>query len=475
MKNQAFPRIELLDEDQIRLIHQSSLRILSTTGLKTDSALAYDLLSKATGKKGKNNTILIPPGLVEWAIESAPSNIRIFNRQGKPAFQIGADFVDNTVFGIGVTNTHYQDTETGKVIPFAREHMVQASRLGEYLGGFDLVSTIGIPSDVPVASADLYGTLEMYANTIKPLVLLIINEQSVRSVFKMLTHLHGNLAEKPAVLIYVNPITPLIINESTVNKIIIATEYGCPVVYSNYSMYGATAPIVPAGALALMNAELLAGLVLCQLIKKGAPVILGSLPASFDMKTMASPYTPQSFILNLACAEMMAFYRLPHCGTSGSGGGWGPDLPAGDMLWINHLTSCLGKIGMAPFVGGNLESLVFSPATVIYSDQIIHKAREIARGLNIDGLRDSEKEILTVGPGGNFLTTLQTLKAFESPVPYETIWPSMSYEKWEGEGKPEASERLQGYSSDLMKNLKPPEEYENIIEKGEVFIGRLSK
>jgi len=87
LKNQAFPRIELLDEDQIRLIHQSSLRILSTTGLKTDSALAYDLLSKATGKKGKNNTILIPPGLVEWAIESAPSNIRIFNRQGKPSYR----------------------------------------------------------------------------------------------------------------------------------------------------------------------------------------------------------------------------------------------------------------------------------------------------------------------------------------------------------------------------------------------------
>ena len=51
-------------------------------------------------------------------------------------------------------------------------------------------------------------------------------------------------------------------------------------------------------------------------------MILGSLPASFDMRTMGSYYGPETMLLNLACGEMMAHYGVPHCGTSGSGGGW---------------------------------------------------------------------------------------------------------------------------------------------------------
>ena len=72
----------------------------------------------------------------------------------------------------------------------------------------------------------------------------------------------------------------------------LAIERGLPLVFNNYGMSGATAPITPGGTLALLNAELLAGLVYSQLLKTGAPIILGSLPAGFDMRTMASLYTP---------------------------------------------------------------------------------------------------------------------------------------------------------------------------------------
>lgn len=81
-----------------------------------------------------------------------------------------------------------------------------------------------------------------------------------------------------------------------------------PFIYSNYSMAGMSAPITPAGTMALLNAELLAGLTLSQLAREGTPIILGSLPAFFDMKEMTNFYDPHSLLLNLACAEMMAHY-----------------------------------------------------------------------------------------------------------------------------------------------------------------------
>lgn len=473
MKRKAIPGLKLLDEEQKSFVHQNSLRILSETGVKVESVMARELFAKTIGVSGDTETVFIPAELVEWAIDSAPSNLMLYDRNGKEAFRLGSDSNDNTIFGIGVTNTHYQDYRTDRPAPFTREHMRISSRLGNTLSEFDVVSTVGIPSDVSPAVADLYGTLDMYANTTKTLVILIMDDSSISSVFELLAQLSAHSSHHPPLMIYVNPVTPLILNDGTIRKMVHSIDHGYPVAFSNYSMYGATTPAPAVGTLSLMNAELLAGLVLSQLIKEGTPMILGSLPASFDMITMASPFTPQTFLLNLACAEMMDHYGLPHCGTSGSGAGWGADLPAADMLWMNHLTSCLGKVGLVPFVGSNFESLAFSPAMAIHSNQIIRQVREFMQGIGLGNFNPSFHEIMKAGPGGNFLTSEQTLKKMESYKKPDAIWQGLTVEQWESEGNPKASDRLKNYVEDLMNSLQPPDDCLQIMEKGEEIIRKL--
>jgi len=277
--------------------------------------------------------------------------------------------------------------------------MELATRLGGVLSNFNVVSTVGIIQDISPQVADLFGTLEMTANTTKPLVLLISEKQCFDASLDLLEHLHGDLSPKPFVLPYFNPITPLVLNEDTSDNIFSAIERGLPFIYNNYGMSGATSPITAASNLALLNAELLAGLVFSQLIKEGAPIILGSLPAGFNMQRMVSAYTPQTMLLNIACAEMMAYYELPHSGTSGSAPGWGADLTAGGTLWMNHLTADLGKVGLAPFVGGNFDSLVFSPALVVYSDEVIRQARLFKQGFVIN---DESVALNEIGQFFNF-------------------------------------------------------------------------
>ncbi len=141
------------------------------------------------------------------------------------------------------------------------QHMQHSTKLGDLLGNYDMVSTLGIPSDVNPEDIDLFSALDMYANT-----------------DKMIASIQNNL----------------------------------PLIYSNYGMYGGTSPITEGGTLALLNAELLAGLVFAQLIKEGSKIILGSLPAAFNMSSMGSWYTPSSYLINLACAEIMDYYEIPH-------------------------------------------------------------------------------------------------------------------------------------------------------------------
>ena len=314
------PRLNTLDQKQIKKIHAYSLQILSSIGVRVDSQQARKLFTRAIGSNAiDGDRVRIPSDLVEWAIQAAPAHIDVYDRNGAPAFRLP----DQVRFGVGVTSLYYQEPETDRAVPFARKHMAACVRLGNDLSSFDVISTIGIVQDVAPQVSDLYATLEMTANTAKPLIILISDEKAFPAVLDLLEHLHDDLATRPSVIPYFNPITPLIINKTTVDKMFAAIERGLPFIYANYGMAGASTPITPAGQLALMNAEVLAGLTLGQLIKEGTPMILGNHPACFDMKGNQSFYDPKSYLIDLACAEMMAHYNLPYSGTSGSGMGWG--------------------------------------------------------------------------------------------------------------------------------------------------------
>ncbi len=272
---------------------------------------------------------------------------------------------------------------------------------------------------------------------------------------------------------YLNPITPLILNAETTAKIDLIISRGMPFIFSNYGMSGATCPITPGGTLALLLAELLAGLVYSQLLKEGTPVILGSLPAAFNMKAMQSFYSPKSMLLNLSCGEMMAHYQLPHCGTSGGCMGWGPDLMASSMLWLNHLTSVLGHTGLIPFVGNNLGSLVFSPSTVIYAAEIIRTVRDFTAGFSLDTEEVALDEMISLGPGANYLTSDLTMKKFRDPLGQSLIWPFVSLEKWEDNGCPRAGEVLREHTRDYIEKLIPPEDHDDLLSAGEMYMSSL--
>ncbi len=464
------PFMRVLSQDQIDQIHCYSVMLLSSIGIRVDSRRARSLFAKATGDAGTGEIVRIPKEFVERALKTAPATIDVYDRNGKFGFQLGGNLNGQTRFGVGVTNLYYQNPITDAVVPFGRSHMETSTRLGNALVGFDVVSTTGVIQDLPPERTDLIGTLEMIANTTKPLVVLISEKRFYETTLDMLEHLHGDLALKPFVIPYFNPISPLVLNKDTTDAIFSTIARGLPFIYNNYGMAGATSPITPDASLILLNAELLAGLVFSQLVKEGTPIILGSLPANFDMHTMSGAYTYRTMLLNLACAEMMAGYGLPHSGTSGSGPGWGPDLLAGGMLWMNHLSGCMGKVGLAPFVGGNFDSMVFSPAMVVYSDEVIQQARLFASGFSFDETSPILKEIESIGPGGNFLLSDLTVELCREMDCSSSIWPKLTLDQWQDKGNPKADDMLRRHTLDLLNDLRPPDDHAELIAKGEAFI-----
>jgi len=70
--------------------------------------------------------------------------------------------------------------------------------------------------------------------------------------------------------------------------------------------------------MAQINAEVLAGITLGQLVNKGTPVLYGSVPVMARMDTLGDSYgAVETSQYNIDCVQMARFYKIPNYSTSG--------------------------------------------------------------------------------------------------------------------------------------------------------------
>ncbi|MBW8011819.1 MAG: hypothetical protein FVQ83_11375 [Chloroflexi bacterium] len=466
--NLVQPKITFLTEELINQVHEDSLRILAQAGVHVESDRALKLLAERAGVKvSETGRVKFEREVVEWAIQAVPSHFDVYNRLGERVFRMGDD---SARFGIGTTALHYQDPVSGKTVPFNRKHMTSMVRLGQALPEYDAVSTIGILQDLPPQVADMYAILEMTANTTKPLIVLVSKDSLFTPVLDMLESLNGDLAPKPYILPYLNPITPMVINQGTVDKMFASVERGLPFIYNSYGLAGMTNPITPAGTLTQLNAELLAGLTVTQIIKEGAPISLGMLPAYIDMQSMVNFYDPTSYLINIACIEIMAHYKIPHSGASGGGQGWGADFMSSSGYWLAHFSSLMSRAALLPFVGNTMSGKAFSPINVVFAHEIIQQARKFTQGFPFDKESIGLSEIIERGQGGHFLSSPLTREHVRTAYHTSDVYPRITFEKWQKLGEPDAMLMLKEYTRDLLSDLAAPEDNAELLGKGEAFI-----
>jgi len=107
---------------------------------------------------------------------------------------------------------------------------------------------------------------------------------------------------------------------------------------------------------------------------------------------------------------------------------------------------------------------------VVYANDIILQARRFAAGfpLSEDAVRLDEIE--AAGPGGNFLSAKSTRQNFRSAYYTSSLFPRISLEKWEEQGRPQAIQLLKNETLRHLSESKPPEDHDMIVALGEEFI-----
>ena len=428
---QLSPHLSWLSTNQLEEIHSATLDVLERVGVRVDHEESLGLLKEA-GCRIRDRVVKIPGWMIEEAIRVAPSKVSIYNREGQPAMSLESN---RTYYGTGSDLPFHIDLETGRRRNAVKQDIVNAARLLDKLPNFDFTMSYGVPRDVSAEKGDLHQFASLVLNSAKPIIFTSFNDQNVKVIIEMAAAVAGSyedLQSKPFLILYTEPISPLIHTDEGVAKMFACIEHDIPVIYTPGVVAGGTCPVTKAGTIVQMNAESLSGLLMAQLKKKGAPVIIGGGATPMDMQSTATLYgSPDAAMNYCAMSELARFYKLPNFTEAGCCNAPVPDAQAGMEasmgLLLNQLCGANLVHDVGYLDGGKTGSLPF----LVLCDDFISAARYIGAGTAINSDTLGVETIVRVGPAGHYLGEDHTVKHFRNEIWMPSVFNRMMYETWE--------------------------------------------
>jgi trimethylamine--corrinoid protein Co-methyltransferase len=239
-------------------------------------------------------------------------------------------------------------------------------------------------------------------------------------------------------------------------KLLVMADRGLPFVYSPGPVEGASAPVTPAGSLAMANAEALSGLTIAQLRRPGAPVVYGSGSGPLDMRTTVATYVSPEFMLHCKGIAELAHhrYKLPVWGFAGCSDSNTADLQAGvdSSMWI--LWTALTGANLVHDVGYVESGMTCSYEMIVICDEVLGFARRLLDGIEISPETLALDVIDAVGPGGEYVSTDHTLHNFRRCW-YPRLFNRRSHQSWVEAGRPTALETARELAREAITEHQP--------------------
>lgn len=443
-------RLRSLSDEQIEILHHASLEILERTGAYFHAAEAIDLFRQAGATVSDDRRVRIRPQLIEWALKCAPNNVTIFNRFGQMAMSLGGY---RSYFGVGSDAQYIYDLSAGQRRKAVLEDVIDGTRLVDALPNLDFVMSQFLPSDVPLEKYERAQMATMLQETTKPIVFVGLEKASTAYAIEMASAVVGGLAElskRPFVVNYVNFSSPLNHNEESIGRLLYASERNIPSVYTPGRARGSETPMTEPGAMALVNAGQLAGLVLAQLKREGSPFIWANpCGGALDMRSMVSIYAapdsgPRSW-------DLAHYYGLPIFGFAGACDAKLFDAQASAEATLTLFENAINGANLVHDIGLLDSAMTGSLELVAFCDEIVGWLRHYLRPLEIDESTLPLDLIHEVGPEGSYLGTEHTVQHLrEAWMP--GLFDRWDYAHWSEEGALTLQERANREVKELIRD-----------------------
>lgn len=431
------PRLSLgiLDDAAVRRIHEATLEVIESVGVKFPSERALDIW-QAHGATVDRETKLVraPATLIEAALRTAPEAYDLAARDPSQDLSLDGHHVHAGTDGCGV---EILDLETGVR---RRSSLRDVAEIAHVVDALDEVSFVWVPlsaQDRPPESRALHELAAVWANSTKHVQTeSIVTAHEAQAAVEMASLVAGGreaLRRRPVLSIMQCTTSPLGHDGGSLDAALVVAEAGIPVGFMTMASAAFTGPATLAGNLVVGNAEVISALALVQLAFPGAPVYYAAAQTAIDLRNGA--YTgggPEDFLFGAATNVLADFYRVPLSMGSFATGAKEPDWQAGvENSLSTFMASIVGSdmlLGMGLLHG----SRIWSYEQLLLDAEIFSVVRATLRGIVVDEETLALDAIRAVAAGGDYLTQPHTRRHMRE------LWQSRLFDRrpygtWESE------------------------------------------
>jgi trimethylamine--corrinoid protein Co-methyltransferase len=439
--------------DQQSRMKEASLEILELTGVRLYDQAALDLLRHAGIKITDDNLVHLPFNLVESAIDMAPREVTLYDRNGEYTLDTQGHC---SFFGPGSDCLHIIDHRSGERRQPVLLDVIEGLTVCDALDNIDFVMSLFLPVDVDREYTDRYQMEAMLSHTTKPIIFVTYELSGCLDAVKMAEIVAGgatNLAEKPFTVCYINPTSSLRHNKEALQKLLYMAEKGLPLIYIPGATAGAAVPVTVAGSNAMRLAGSLVGLVLAQLKHEGTPVFIPGWGAlALDMRSAVQIYTGPD---HQGVAQAMAHaVDLPMLALGGATDAKLIDQQSGIEAALTLLLNAITGSHLVHDIGYLESGLSGSLAQIVICDEILTWIKRALHPVEVNQETLALDLINQTGPDGYYLDKKHTVRHFREQW-HPLLFERDNYEGWTRKGSKTLANRAAERVSEILANHTP--------------------
>ncbi len=449
---------EVLDEEGLALIEHNADTILEEVGLDfRGDPVALRLLHEA-GADVDGERVRFPLGMCRQIVQAtAPRQFTQHARNPANSVEIGGPHM---VFAPNYGSPFVRDLDGGRRYGTLEDfrNFVKLAYLSPHLhhsGG-----TVCEPVDVPVNKRHLDMVYSHMRYSDKPFMGSVTHPDRARDTVEMARVLFGPafVDQNAVVLSLINANSPLVWDATMLGALRAYAEANQATLITPFILAGAMAPVTAAAVCAQTLAEALGGMALAQLVRPGAPVVLGSFASSMSMQSGAPTFgTPEPALVLYAMAALARRLGVPFRSGGSLCASKIPDAQAAYESAATLIPTVLAGVNFVLHAAGWLEGglAVGYEKFVMDADQCGMMA-VFTKGMDLSENGQALDAIRANGPGQHFLGSAHTLANFETAFYRSEVADNNSFEQWLEDGSLDAAQRANRIWKRMLAEYEAP-------------------
>lgn len=448
------------------LVHQKSAEILTEVGFCVPEENLLSRLEKTDFIVDKETQMVrVTQEMLDTALKSLPKNVELFDRSGSRKL----DFLNGSSFMGAGTPVSVFDLENGKRRSATHKDVCNFITIQDALPAVDIVRPTVTATDMGEHS-DLVEIAELVRRTEKPIVHRTLSPDRVEGAVELLEVVSGGkdrLQSHPNFGTLYCPISPGYFTKENILCMLKWAEFGIPITLLSMAMGGASAPVTLLGELVVINTDILAWIVVLQILFPGLKLLYGSVSSILDMRTGILPLgAPERGMLNSGAAIMGHYYGIPSMCGGLSSDAKELDVQAGYEKAVTAVPLLLEGASIIYGVGATDAGSEISYTQMIMDAEFISGLRRMMQGISIHDLREEVELIKSNTPRGNFLKATHTKKHYSRHWQPELLNRD-AYETWLLKGE-DLEDKCRNKAKQILQEHKPkqlPAKVESELER----------